>query len=144
EQEAARPRRRRVADAALRAGPDDRQVDRNHRQHARREIERQAAEKHQEQDGNRAAALEHALVLHAALGVANEGEEVRCAEVAAGAAEYGEVIELGQVGGGVGGPWRRLLGSGRPWRVRLFAATERDAIEELRRVGIRGERGGGG
>jgi hypothetical protein len=133
-----------VADAALRAGANDRQVDRNHRQHARREIERQAAEEHQEQDGNRAAALEHALVPHAALGVANEGEKVCCAEVAAGAAEHGEVIELGQVGGGVRGPWRRLLGSGRPGRVRFFAATERDAIEQLRRVGIRRNRRGRG
>ena len=58
EQEAALPRRR------LRAGADDRKVDRDHRQHARREVEREAAEEHEQQDGERPAAFEPAL-LHA-------------------------------------------------------------------------------
>ena len=47
EQEAAAPRSR------LGAGADDRQVDRNHRQHARRQVEREAADEHDEEDGER-------------------------------------------------------------------------------------------
>ena len=61
-----RRRRRRAGSRArasrLRAGADDREVDRDHRQHARREIQRQAAEKDEQQDRERSAALEESLL----------------------------------------------------------------------------------
>ena len=43
----------------LRSGANDRQVDGNHRQHARREVEREAAEQNEHQDHQRSATLEH-------------------------------------------------------------------------------------
>ena len=54
EQEAAASR------AGLGAGADDRQVDRDHRQHARRQVQRQAAQEHNQQDRQRSAAFEQA------------------------------------------------------------------------------------
>ena len=88
EQEAARAR------AGLRAGADDGDVDRDHRQHARRQVQREAADEHEQQDGERAAALEHAALFHAGFGVADERQEVVDAEVAARRAEDLEAVEF--------------------------------------------------
>ena len=77
----------------LRAGADDRQVDRNHRQDARRQVEREAAEQHEQQNGERAAAFEHAARLDARFRVANEREKVGRALVSARRAGDREVVE---------------------------------------------------
>ena len=79
EQEASRAR------PASGAGADDREVDRNHRQHARREVEREAAEEHEQQDRERPAAFEQSLLLDAGLRVSNERQEIVACDVAAGA-----------------------------------------------------------
>ena len=81
----------------LRAGADDRQVDRDHRQDARRQVQREAAEQHEQQNGERAAPFEQAARLDAGLGVANEREEVGRAEVAARRAGDREAVEEGGV-----------------------------------------------
>ena len=76
-----------TARSGLRAGADDGQIDRNHRQDARRQVQRQTSEEHQKQNRQRSAALEHALLLHAAFGIPDELQEVGRAQVAAGRAE---------------------------------------------------------
>ena len=69
--------------AGLRAGADDCEVDRNHRQDARREIERQPAEKDDRQDRHRSAAFEEPAALDARVGVLHELQERAAVEVAA-------------------------------------------------------------
>ena len=82
-----------MSPARLRAGADDREVDGNHRQHAGREIEREAAEKHQRDDRDRATALEHATARNAGLGVLDEGEELRGVHVAAVRPDHRELVD---------------------------------------------------
>jgi hypothetical protein len=74
-------------------------IARNHRQHARGQVERQAAEQDEQQDRERTVPLEHAALPHAALGVVDELEEIGRALVAAGRAGHLEAVERGEVGG---------------------------------------------
>ncbi len=81
----------------LRAGADDREVDRNHRQHARRQVQRQAAEKDEAEDRQRPSAFERPLRLDAALGVVDERQEIRRRLVPVGGAEDRELVEQGHI-----------------------------------------------
>ena len=94
EQEAA------LARAGLRAGADDGEVDRNHRQHARREVQREAADEHEQQDRDGPAPLEHPLLADAVLGVMDEGEKVAARQVPEGRALFGEAVERRDLGVG--------------------------------------------
>ena len=87
EQEPAAARRR------LRARADDREIDRNHRQDARCQIERETADQHEQQDRQRPAALEHAAFFDAVLGVLDERQEIASPEVAACRAANLEAIQ---------------------------------------------------
>src|SRR5215203_423424 len=58
-----------------RARANDRKVDGDHREHARRQIQREAAEEHEKHDRQRSAPFEPTLPPHALLGVAHEREE---------------------------------------------------------------------
>ena len=140
EQEAAPPA------PGVRAGADDREVDRHHRQHARRQIQRQAPEKDDRDDGERAAAVEESGRLDAGFGVVNERQEVGDVHVAAGLrAGDRELIEPGQAT--AGGRRRGRARDGRTawplrhggrrigWRRRALA--EGDAFEEIGAIGGR-------
>ncbi len=101
EQEAA------AARAGLRAGADDREVDRNHRQHAGRQVQRQPADQHEQEDRQRSASLEHPFLLDAVLGVVDEGEKVGGAEIAERRSLQRETVErshlVGRHRGSAGG-----------------------------------------
>ena len=64
------------ARSRLRACADDGQVDRNHRQHARREVQRQPADEDEQQNRQRPAPLEQPSLDDACLGVPDELEEL--------------------------------------------------------------------
>ncbi len=103
---------------SLRTGADDRQVDGNHRQHARRQVERQAAEKHEREDGERSLAFEEPGLLDAAFGVADELQERVLVHVPAGRAEDIELVEeLDDIG--------RQVAVGRPSRLRRQVRSSR-------------------
>ncbi len=78
---------------SLRPGADDREVDGNHRQHARRQVQRQAAEKHEREDGERSLAFEEPGLLDSAFGVADELQERILVHVSARRAEHIELVE---------------------------------------------------
>jgi hypothetical protein len=69
--------------AGLRAGADDRQVDGNHRQNARRQVEREPADEHQQENRERPAALEQTALMHPVLGVVHLPQELAGAHVPA-------------------------------------------------------------
>jgi hypothetical protein len=66
--------------AGLRSGADDRQVDRDHRQHARRQVQRQAADEGDREDRGQTTADEPAVGSDTGFGVLHELEKgVGCA-----------------------------------------------------------------
>ncbi len=117
------------ARARLRPGADDRQIDRNHRQHAGGQVQRQPAKEHEQQDGQGPASLEPSFFLHAVLGVLDEGEEVVNRSVTASARHDRELSQLREtiVTAGHAGLCHRRSdrcgGSG--------SGSERDPIEDL-------------
>ena len=71
-----------TARAGLNAGADDGEIDRNHRQHAGRQVQRQPADQDEQEDRQRSASFEHPFLFDAVLGVVNEGEKVGRVEIA--------------------------------------------------------------
>jgi hypothetical protein len=118
-----------AARSRLRAGADDREVDRNHREHARREVQRESAEQHEQEDRDRPPAFEHPAFLHALFGVVNEPQELVLAEVSTRRRQDDEVVELSNAV--VSGRRRPCDRRRRHWRHRgLFAFAERNAVEQ--------------
>ena len=81
------------AGAGLRAGADDGEIDRNHRQHAGCQVQSKATEQDERQDGERALALEQAFLNLARFGCMDEPEKVVAPEVATGRAQNAELVE---------------------------------------------------
>ena len=82
-----------AAPAGLRASADDREVDRDHREHAGREVQGQSADENDREHGERPAAFEQAALLHAGFRVADELDELGRARCVAGRAEDREPVE---------------------------------------------------
>ena len=84
----------RLAGARLRSRADDGEVDRNHRQHARREIQREAAKKHDQQNRERSAAFEEPALFDAGLGVVQLFEEVVAASITSKRSQNRKAVEF--------------------------------------------------
>jgi hypothetical protein len=87
EQEAA------AAGRGLGAGADDREIDRNHRQHARCEVQRETADQNQQQNRQRPAAFKHAALFDSGFGILDEGEEIGTALITAGGPANFKAVE---------------------------------------------------
>ena len=90
-------RRRRAAsrDGGTRPAPraDDREVDRDHRQDARRQVQCQPAEENEDDDGEGTAAVEESLLLDSSFGTMDEREEGVTRDVAGSRAGDGESLQ---------------------------------------------------
>ena len=86
-----------AARTGLRAGADDREIDGNHREHAGRQVEREAAEQHEQRDRDGPTAVEHPALRHAGFGIVNERYEGVGAHVPAGRSTCLELLEQSEV-----------------------------------------------
>ena len=121
--------------AGLRARADDRQVDRDHRQHAGRQVQRQPAEQDDDEDRQRSPAFEQSLLRDALLGVVDELQEVVSAPISAGCRQHGEVVQSRRNGSRVRGRgWRRRRRRHVEWRD-LRPPAFRQPVEDVLRAG---------
>ena len=106
----------------------------NHRQDARREVQRQPAEQHEQQNREGTPALEKSLLFYAGLGISNEPEEVVGRDIPAVACCDGEPIKKGECARAIAATrWGRH----RYHRsnVRSTAGSKRDRVKD---VGVSG------